>query len=75
MLDLTFTVEETNLISIYKADTIMETIGNISLAIIFMEDKEMREIAKNSAIKLYLLTDGEFTALPFAAADETETDR
>ena len=55
-----FTVEETNLISIYIADTRRELIGEMTGALPYM-DGEMRELA---------MSDADFAALAVSAADE-----
>ena len=63
-----FTVEETNLISIYKADTRTATLMEIAAALPDM-DGDMRAIANSAARKLAALTAPEFAAFSFAPDD------
>jgi hypothetical protein len=71
MLPFTFTVEETNFIAIYKADTLAATITNIAYALPDI-DAEMLIIADCAFRKLTALTEPEFAALSFAPADDTD---
>lgn len=64
-----FTVEETNLICIYIADTREELIDNITAALSYMET-DMRELAARTIEKIAALPDAEFAALAVSAADE-----
>lgn len=64
-----FTVEETNLISIYIADTRRELIGEMTGALPYM-DGEMRELALRTLAKLRAMSDTDFAALTVSAADE-----
>ena len=64
-----FTVEETNLISIYIADTRGELIGEMTGALPYM-DGEMRELALRTLAKLHAMGDADFAALAVSAADE-----
>lgn len=64
-----FTVEETNLISIYIADTRRELIGEMTGALPYM-DGEMRELALRTLAKLRAMSDADFAALAVSAADE-----
>lgn len=64
-----FTVEETNLISIYIADTRGELIGEMTGALPYM-DGEMRELALRTLAKLRAMSDADFAALAASAADE-----
>ena len=68
-----FTVEETNLIAIYKADTLATTLARIADALPDM-DNDMRRIAEGAGRKLATLTGPEFSALSFIPADEDEGD-
>ena len=68
---LDFSVEEINLIAIYKADTIASTLANISDALPYM-DRETRSVAKNSMRLLSRLTEQEYSATPFTPADDAE---
>lgn len=65
----TFTVEEINLLSIYKTDGKWETITNISAALPFM-DGEMRAFAERTMRKLDALTETEFNALSLELVEE-----
>lgn len=69
---MNFTVEETNLIAIYKADTQAATLARIAADLPDMSDEDIITIAENASRKLAALTEPEFTALSFAPADETE---
>lgn len=64
-----FTVEETNLISIYIADTRGELIGEMTGALPYM-DGEMRELALRTLAKLRAMSAADFAALAVSAADE-----
>ena len=64
-----FTVEETNLISIYLADTRTELIEEMTGALPYM-DGEMRELALRTLAKLRAMSDAELAALAVSAADE-----
>ena len=66
-----FTVEETNLIAIYKANTAAATLAVIAAALPDM-DVDMRAIAEGASRKLDALTEQDFSAISFAPADETE---
>jgi hypothetical protein len=69
---LNFTVEETNLIAIYRADTLAATVENIVAAFGDITDNDIAEIAESAARKLAVLTEPEFTALAFTLTDEDE---
>ena len=64
-----FTVEETNLISIYIADTRRELTGEMTGALPYM-DGEMREFALRTLAKLRAMSDADFAVLAVSAADE-----
>ena len=66
-----FTVEETNLISIYKADTLTATLMGIAAALPDM-DGDMRTIANSTGRKLAALTGPEFSARSFSPADDSD---
>lgn len=66
-----FTVEETNLICIYIADTRTELIEEITGALPFM-DEEMQALADRTLDKLRAMTDAEFEAQAFDFIDEDE---
>ena len=74
MLDNIFTVEEINLIAIYKADTLTATIDNIVAAFGDILDDDIAEITESARYKLAALTEPEFSALSFIPADEDEGD-
>jgi len=64
-----FTVEETNLISIYIADTRRDLIEEMTGALPYM-DGDMRELALRTLTKLRAMSDAELAALAVSAADE-----
>jgi len=66
-----FTVEEVNLVAIYKADTKTETLQRIFKALPYMDD-EMRDISKSAARKLVEMNGAEFATTVFTPADDTE---
>jgi hypothetical protein len=66
-----FTVEETNLIAIYKEETAAATLARIAAALPDM-DADMRAIAESASRKLAGLTEPEFAALSFTPADEAD---
>jgi hypothetical protein len=68
---MNFTVEEINLVAIYKADTLAATLARIADALPYM-DGEMQSIAEGATRKLTLLTEPEFSALSFTPADDTD---
>ena len=63
------TVEETNLLSIYKTGSRQGLIENVNAALPYM-DADMRELAKRTLSKVDALTEAEFAELPIYAADE-----
>lgn len=64
-----FTVEETNLLSIYADSSKRGLIENITAALPYME-ADMRELATRTIIKIDALTESEYAELPVYAADE-----
>lgn len=66
-----FTVEETNLISIYHTSTRGAAIKEMTAALPFMED-DMRELVLHSLGKLEALTDDEYLQLAIDPADEQD---
>lgn len=64
-----FTVEETNLISIYIADTRRELIEEMTGALPYMDD-DMRAMAMRTLAKLRAMSDADFAVLAVSAADE-----
>ena len=71
MLIFNFTVEEINLVAMYKGDTLAATLVRIADAIPYM-DREMRTIAEGASRKLAGLTEPEFSVLSFTPAGETD---
>jgi len=69
---MNFTVEETNLIAIYKEDTAAATLARIAAALPEMYDEDIITIAESASRKLAALTESDFTALSFSPADETD---
>ena len=68
---MNFTVEETNLIAIYKAGTLAAALAEIAAALPYM-DGEFKTIAGNASRKLAALTETEFSTLSFIPDDETD---
>jgi hypothetical protein len=66
-----FTVEETCLIAIYKADTRAATLARIAAALPDM-GADFTSIAESAILKLNTMSDGEYSALSFAPADDTD---
>ncbi|MFQ7166537.1 MAG: transposon-transfer assisting family protein [Acutalibacteraceae bacterium] len=64
-----FTVEETNLLSIYYEDSKRALIENIIAVLPFM-DADMRELAERTLAKVDALTEAEYAELAVYAADE-----
>ena len=64
-----FTVEETNLISIYNEGGKAHLTVNITAALPFM-DTDMRELAQHTIAKVEALTPEEYNQLAVFAADE-----
>ena len=65
----TFTVEETNLLSIYHEGGKAQLIENMTAALPYM-DADMRELAKRTLSKVDSLTEKEYAELSLYAADE-----
>lgn len=64
-----FTVEQTNLISIYNTGMRREVIGEMTAALPFMEN-DMRELAWRTLEKLNVLTDDEYLQLAIEPAED-----
>ena len=64
-----FTVEEMNLLNIYRGESKEEVTEKITFALSFM-DKDMRELAKRTVKKVNSLSDQEFATLSIDPADE-----
>ena len=65
----TFTVEETNLLSIYHEGGKAQLIENMTAALPYM-DADMRELAERTLSKVDALTETEYAELAVYAADE-----
>lgn len=64
-----FTVEETNLLSIYHEESKAQLIENMTAALPFM-DEDMRELAKRTLSKVDALSEAEYGELSVYPADE-----
>ena len=64
-----FTVEETNLLSIYHEGSKAQLVENMTAALPFM-DEDMRELAKRTLSKVGALTEAEYRELAVYPADE-----
>ena len=64
-----FTVEEMNLLSIYRGESKEEVTEKIAFALSFM-DSDMRKLAKRTVKKVNSLSNQEFAALSINPADE-----
>ena len=64
-----FTVEETNLLSIYHEGSKAQLTENINAALPYM-DADMRELAKRTLFKVGALTEAEYRELAVYPADE-----
>ena len=64
-----FTVEEMNLLSIYRGESKEEVTEKIAFALSFMY-KDMRKLAKRTVKKVNSLSDQEFATLSIDPADE-----
>jgi len=64
-----FTVEETNLLSIYADSSKQALLENINAALPYM-DADMRELAGRTMQKVDALTEEEYAELAVYAADE-----
>lgn len=64
-----FTVEETNLMCIYAANSKQGLVANMTAAFDYM-DEDMRELARRTLSKVDALSETEFTELTLYPADE-----
>ena len=64
-----FTVEETNLLSIYHEGSKAQLVENMTAALPFM-DEDMRELAKRTLSKVDALSEAEYGELAVYPADE-----
>ena len=71
MSTLNFTVEESNMIGMYRQSGRTGTAARIGAAIPFMEEA-FRDIAQRSIEKLNAMTDAEFAGTSFAPTGETD---
>lgn len=65
----TFTVEETNLLSIYHEGSKAQLVENMTAALPYM-DGDMRLFAERTLSKVTALTEAEYAELAVYAADE-----
>ena len=65
----TFTVEETNLLSIYHEGSKAQLVANMTAALPYM-DADMRQFAERTLSKVTPLTEAEYAELSVYAADE-----
>ena len=65
----TFTVEETNLLSIYHEGSKVQLVENMTAALPYM-DADMRQFAERTLSKVATLTEAEYAELAVYAADE-----
>jgi hypothetical protein len=68
-MNIRFTIEETNLISIFICEDRASLIEEMSDALPYM-DEDMRGLADRTLDKLRAMTDDEFAKLDIYAADE-----
>lgn len=64
-----FTVEETNLMSIYNEGDRVQLAANLTVALPYM-DADMKELAGRTIRKIEALTEAEYAELSIFAADE-----
>lgn len=69
---INFTVEETSLTAIYKADTVATTLARIAADLPNISDEDILTIAESSSRKLAALSEPDFSALSFTHTDETD---
>ncbi len=55
-----FTVEEANLVSMYKIDTRKNLITDMDAALAYVDDIEMRQLMQQTIRKLGTMTDSDF---------------
>lgn len=68
-MDTIFNVEESNLICIFAGEGRNEVIEDIERALPYLEDTDMAELSKRVLKQLKDMTDEEFAALEFVAAE------
>ncbi len=64
-----FTVEETNLLSIYAGEDRQELTDNLTAALPYM-DEEMKELARRALSKVAAMTEAEYGEFSLYSADE-----
>jgi len=69
---MNFTVEETNIISMYRTNTLAATLAAIDQAMPFIYDEDILEMVEDAGGKLSTLTEQDFSTLIFPPTDETE---
>jgi len=74
MQALHFTVEEMNIVAMYKADSLAATLTAIDEAMPEIYDEEIITIAESASRKLSTLTELAFLELTFPLADEDDGD-
>jgi hypothetical protein len=69
---MNFTVEETNLIAIYKADSLADTVAKIEEAQSDIFDEDIIAIAESATRKLFTLSESEFSAISFTLDEDID---
>ncbi len=69
MMNMMFTVEESNLISIFTSDNRTKVISDINNAIPHLDDEEMIELSLRVVDKLIAMSDEDFKKLDIEAAE------
>ena len=64
-----FTVEESNLISIFAGESRTEIIQDISRALKYLEDNALMELSKRVLGRLKNISDEEFAGIDFIVAE------
>lgn len=60
MMKNKFTVEEINLMSVFDTDDRAKLIADIRQAMSYIQDSDMKELARQVLYKLEIMTDAEF---------------
>lgn len=69
---MNFTVEETNLIAIFKDDTLAATLAGIDIALPDIYDEDMIIIMESASRKLAALSEPEFAAFIFTPDNDMD---
>lgn len=69
MMNMMFTVEESNLISIFISDNRTKVISDINNAIPHLDDEEMIDLSLRVVDKLIAMSDEDFKKLDIEAAE------